>query len=299
MLRLLIPKGCFIGFVLALAITLAVGAGAQELRHLEEKSRQLKKITEALRSAGLHDLISELPFAYSLAIQRQSIAYSLTNEQQAELEAALLDVDQKDLERQLSGYVFEQLSEQSSGQSIVQSIDPILVPLQQDIVERFRRFERIAGSPQQVDKMHDFIYWLENEEPLEEQRRKLLRNCLLASGGHRMAALLQSFADVDTAVAYDVVEGAGVAINDPEGVKLWRRELEQQLAESFAANTDSYLAFSYQFIRDQQLQTYATLWQDRNVQWFIDTSLKGLRVILRERRYKIVIELYQKTIRPK
>ncbi len=243
----------------------------------------LKQVKEALNLSGVSDVLAQIKPSYTKELARLASVYQPDSEQQAQLDSALLSIDVADIESQLAGFIAVRLS--------AQSMEPILKPLNENIMERFRRFERIAASSQQREKMQDFIYWVENEEPIDKARSKLLRECLLASGSHRMAALLQSFASVDVAVAYDILEETGVAANDPEGIKLWRSELETQLRSHYAQSSDSYLAFSYQFIRDKQLQEYAALWQDRNLQWFLETALQGLKIILRERRKEFVKKL--------
>ncbi len=91
----------------------------------------------------------------------------------------------------------------------------------------------------------------------------------------------------------DHVSGEWISRNDAEGVKLWRRNIEKAYADQYTEKADPYLAFVYRFLRDEKLQEYAALWDDRNMQWFMQTSLQSLRKILRAQRKPMLESLQQ------
>ncbi len=221
-----------------------------------------------LSRSGLDAAVRQLDQAYDINFRRQAEGYKLNSTQADRLASALAVYRGEEL--------VEELAQALSGEVEQQAMQAVKVAMQQELVEKFRRFERIGHSAGQQQKLEDYVA----NNVIEPTRSEMLRACHVADYGPIIAAVIQSFAEVDSAVALDRVSGEQFTVNDYEGIKLWRSELENLYSEQFVAAADPYLAYTYRFVRDEQLQQYAEIWQDRNVQWFMDTALLRLRVLL-------------------
>lgn len=238
-------------------------------------------IDDLLTLSGLKSAIEQLELAYSLSLERQISHYQLSEAQVERLTAAIASYR--------SEQVLEELKNEFRRGLDQNSIAPVLKTLRTDTIQKFRRFERIGHSPQQQQKLANYL----PNNPVSAERLALLRNCHQSDFGPEISAILQSFAEVDTAVALDQISGEWISRNDGEGVKLWRSNIEKDYASQFAIQADPYLAFAYRFIRDETLQEYAEHWSDRNLQWFMQTSLQTLRKLLRQRRKPMLESLQQ------
>lgn len=240
----------------------------------------LDNIEFMLSRSGIYAAVKQLDLAYDINLSRQSEAYDLSVPQRERLAKAIAIYRGDDILAELARSMLEEFEQQAA--------QPIIAALNHDLVEKFRRFERIGDSTGQRQKLEEYV--AENTIALE--RSKLLRACHVADNGPVLAAVIQSFAEVDTAVALDRISGEQFTINDYEGIKLWRSELEKLYAEQYVSSADPYLAYTYRFVRDEQLQQYAAIWQDRNVQWFMDTALVRLRVLLQAKRQRMLDALH-------
>lgn len=238
-----------------------------------------KALTEMLRSSGVETAIQQVEFAYQLNLQRQKAEYALSEQQNKRLDEAIAGYRSTALLNELRDYLRSELNAESAA--------AVLQVLQTDVMQRFRRFERITQLSQQQEKFQNY----QPKTPLSKERLELLRACHLADFGPSLSAVIQSFAEVDTAVALDHVSGDMFSRNDAEGVKLWRARVEEIYTERYVEQADPYLSFTYRFIRDEQLLEYASLWQDENLTEFMQKSLQGLRLILRQRRQPMLSNL--------
>lgn len=267
------PKGVSIKFkrrwpLILLFTTAAIVRG----NDASSADSEHQDIDALLALSGIQSTVEQIELAYAINLDRQRVAYELTGDQEAVLEQAM--------QRYRSDQILELLKADLSELLDENSATPVLEILRGDIIQKFRRFERIQSTPQQQKKLADYL----PNNPISEQRRSLLRACHLADSGPELSAILQSFAEVDTAVALDYVSGEGISRSDAEGVKLWRRNIEKSYIKQYAVKADPYLAFAYRFLRDEKLEEYAALWNNRNMQWFMQTSLQSLRKILRSQR---------------
>jgi len=239
-------------------------------------SATLDDIRLLLSRSGIDAAVRQLDLAYDLNLQRQSAEYKLNNEQLNRVAGVVSSYHGSDLVLELEQALLNEFQQQA--------IQPIKTALQNEVVVKFRRFERIGNSTGQRQKLEDYLA----DNVIEPQRRELLRACHVADYGPVVAAVIQSFAEVDTAVALDRISGDRFTAFDYEGIKLWRGELEKLYAEQYINGADPYLAYTYRFVRDEQLQQYAEIWQDRNVQWFMNTALLHLRVLLQAKRQRMI-----------
>lgn len=240
------------------------------------QSVTLEEVQFLLSRSGLDAAVRQLDLAYELNLRRQSSAFDLSNEQRDQLDSAMA-VYRGEL-------IINELAQALIGEFDHQAVQPIKAALANELVEKFRRFERIGHSAGHRQKLEDYAA----DNTIEPKRIDLLRACHIADFGPAVAAVIQSFAEVDSAVALDRISGERFAANDFEGIKLWRSELEKLYAEQYVTDADPYLAYTYRFVRDEQLQQYAEIWQDRNVKWFMDTSLLRLRVLLQAKRQSMI-----------
>jgi len=241
-----------------------------ELSRADDASEQA--IDDLLTLSGIKSAVEQLELVYALSLERQISHYQLSGAQVERLTAAVSSYS--------SEQVLEELKAEFRKGLDQNSIAPVLKMLRTDTIQKFRRFERIGHSPQQQEKLANYL----PNNPVSSERLALLRSCHTSDFGPEISAILQSFAEVDTAVALDQISGEGISRNDGEGVKLWRSNIEKDYASQFAVQADPYLAFAYRFIRDETLQEYAEYWADRNLQWFMQNSLQTLRKLLRDRR---------------
>ncbi|MFK7731296.1 MAG: hypothetical protein AB8B48_06705 [Pseudomonadales bacterium] len=239
----------------------------------------LEDVQLLLLRSGLDAAVRQLDLAYDINLRRQSNTYELSVGQRDQLESAMFVYRGEQL--------LEELAQTLVGEFEQQAVQPIKSAMEHELLEKFRRFERIGNSAGQRQKLEDYVA----EATLEPLRIDLLRACHEADYGPIVAAIIQSFAEVDSAVALDRISGERFTANDYEGIKLWRSELEGLYAEHYLTGADPYLAYTYRFVRDEQLQQYAEIWQDRNVKWFMDTSLLQLRVLLQAKRQSMIASL--------
>ena len=239
-----------------------------ELSRADDASEQA--IDDLLTLSGIKSAVEQLELVYALSLERQISYYQLSGAQVERLTAAISSYSNEQVLEELKAEFRKGLDQNS--------IAPVLKMLRTDTIQKFRRFERIGHSPQQQEKLANYL----PNNPVSSERLALLRNCHTSDFGPEISAILQSFAEVDTAVALDQISGEGISRNDGEGVKLWRSNIEKDYASQFAVQADPYLAFAYRFIRDETLQEYAEYWADRNLQWFMHTSLQTLRNFVRE-----------------
>ncbi len=242
----------------------------------------IQDIELMLSRSGIEAAVGQLELAYDINLKRQSGTYQLSKQQRVRLNEALSVYRSEALIAELTTALMAEFQQQA--------IQPIKTALDHELVEKFRRFERIGNSAGQRKKLEDYLA----ANTIEPKRRELLRACHIADRGPAVAAVIQSFAEVDSAVALDRISGEQFTANDYEGIKLWRGELEKLYAKQYVSGADPYLAYTYRFVRDEQLQQYADIWQDRNVQWFMDTVLMHLRVLLQSKRQRMIDVLHRK-----
>lgn len=240
------------------------------------QSATLEDVQFLLTRSGLDAAVRQLDLAYDMNLGRQLQAYELSVAQRDRLGAALAVYRGEQL--------ITDLAQALIGEFEQQAIQPVKAAMENELVEKFRRFERIGHSAGQRQKLEDYVA----DNTLEPARAELLRACHVADYGPVVAAVIQSFAEVDSAVALDHISGERFTAKDYEGVKLWRHELEKLYAKQFVAGAEPYLVYTYRFVRDEQLQQYAEIWQDRNVKWFMDTALLRLRVVLQSKRQSMI-----------
>lgn len=234
----------------------------------EDKVQQLQQI---LQASGVSNALDALPGLYRQQVQRESIRNSFDETSQQRL-AQQMALEPAELLQALTQYLVREVGDEP--------LQGVLVALNNPLMEKLRRFENMAGTPQQRDKLRDYT----PANPLTEERVALLRETNTASYTVAIIALLQSYAEVNTAVAADNLRERFIAKRDPDGVELWRNALEKHYRHELATQADDYLAFSYRFIRDAQLGEYIVLWQDKNLQWFMQMVIAGLHDVLHTRQ---------------
>lgn len=229
-----------------------------------------------LSRSGIDAAVKQLDLAYDINLRTQSEAYELDGQQRDQLDSALAVYSGEALIADLSKALIREFDEQA--------VQPIKEAMAHELLEKFRRFERIGQSAGQRQKLQDYVA----ENTIEQARTDLLRACHIADYGPAVAAVIQSFAEVDSAVALDRISGELFTANDYEGIKLWRGELEKLYAQQYETAADPYLAYTYRFVRDEQLQQYTEIWQDRNVKWFMESALLQLRLLLQSKRQSMI-----------
>ncbi|MEM8496889.1 MAG: hypothetical protein AAF542_02630 [Pseudomonadota bacterium] len=229
-----------------------------------------------LSRSGLDAAVKQLDLAYDINLRRQSQAYELSDQQRDQLDSALALYSGEVLIAELSNTLIGEFDEQA--------MQAIKVAMANELLEKFRRFERIGHSAGQRQKLEDYV----SENIIDQERTDLLRACHIADYGPVVASVVQSFAEVDSAVALDRISGELFTANDYEGIKLWRVELEKLYAQQYATAADPYLAYTYRFVRNEQLQQYAEIWQDRNVKLFMESALLQLRLLLQNKRQSMI-----------
>lgn len=240
------------------------------------QSVTLEDIQFLFAQSGLDTTVRQIDLAYDINLRRQWQAYELNELQRDELSAALSAYQGEALVTELSQALLAEFDQQTM-QSVKAAMD-------NELLEKFRRFERIGDSAGQRKKLEEYVA----ANTIEQQRIDLLRACHVADSGPVAAAIIQSFAEVDSAVALDRISGERFTANDYEGIKLWRSELEKLYVQQYIAGADPYLAYTYRFVRDEQLLEYADIWQDRNVMWFMETALLQLRILLQNKRQSMI-----------
>ncbi len=262
-----------------LANTPVIANPAESTTDSEQANLSDDDLQQLLELSGVMSALQQLEPSYQLNLQRQQQKYSLSGEQAARLAQTIAnyrsDVVLAELRRNLPGLLAANKAQKA------------LEYLQSDLNRRFRRFERSVQQPVQQQKFAEY----RRNNKLDNERISLLRACHVADMGHRLAAVLQSFAEVDTAVALDFVSGEMISRSDSKGVQLWRHELEQAYADRYTREADDYLHFAYRFLRNEQLQEYAQLWSKQELQWFMETVLAELRRSLRAMRAEALAQL--------
>lgn len=260
-------------FILVVLVSPQVGA---------QSVAQEKEIDNALTLTGVEAALAQIDLAYrhSLAVSKPD--YELDDAQLKELEQALAPFAAVAIKKQLRDYLLQQYQERP--------MQSVLSLQQNKVAEKFRSYERIAGSPQQLEKQEQYLATMD-EHPFTETRLGLLRTLKETTHTVAFAALIKAHADVDTAVALDLVSTENISRNDKQGVLLWQRKLEQGYQRQFDQFGDGYQIFAYRWINNDDLRKYIELWQDKNVQWFVETALEGLREALKERHKQLVENL--------
>lgn len=232
-----------------------------------------------LSRSGLDAAVRQLDLAYDINLRRQAETYELSDQRREQLDSVLAAYSGEALITELAEVLIVEFDDQA--------IQAVKAAMAHDLLEKFRRFERIGHSAGQRQKLQDYV----TENTITQERADFLRACHIADYGPEIASVIQSFAEVDTAVALDRISGELFTANDYEGIKLWRSELEKQYRQQYVSAADPYLAYTYRFVRNEQLQQYAAIWQDRNVKWFMESALLQLRLLLQSKRQSMITAL--------
>lgn len=262
--------------VVLLIFIVSPGAGAQA------SAAQQKDIAAALTLTGFDAAIEQLEVAYRRRLAANQASYQLSDVQLQALHQALTSFNAESIKERLIEQLVEQYQERP-----MQTV----LSLQNDkIAAEFRRYERIASAPEQQEKLNLYVATMD-EHPFSPTRLGLVRALKEATDAVAIAALIQAQADVDTAVALDMASAEYISRNDSRGVQLWQRTLEQAYVEQFDQLGDGYQIFVYRWINNNMLRKHVELLQDKNVQWFMETALEGLREVLQQQREQLVEEL--------
>lgn len=246
----------------------------------QSSAAQQKVLDSALALTGVDIAVEQIDMAYRRSLAVSKPGYELDDAQLGVLERVLAPFNAAAIKRQLRSYLLQEYQERP-----MQSV----LSLQNNrVAEKFRSYERIASAPQQQGKLEEYLATMD-QHPVSDSRVELLRAANAASYSIALAALIQAHADVDTAVALDFISGENISRNDSQGVNLWQRKLEKSYRKQFGRLGDGYLIFTYRFLNDEQLAQYIELWQDKNMQWFMETVLEGLREVLQE-QHKLLVE---------
>jgi hypothetical protein len=241
---------------------------AAQLSWADEREQQLQEILE---NSGVVNAVESLPGLYAQQIQREGLRNNFDDASKQQLSQQVA-VKPEVLLDALKQYLLREAGDEP--------LQGVQTALKSPIIEKLRRFENMAGTPQQREKLRNFT----PSSPLTEERLELLRETNTVSYTVAIIALLQSYAEVNTAVAADNMRERFIAKRDPNGVELWRNALEKHYRNELANQADDYLAFSYRFIRDAQLSEYIVQWQDKNLQWFMQMVIAGLHDVLHARQ---------------
>lgn len=248
----------------------------------QASAAQQKAINSALTLTGVDAAVEQLELAYRNSLAVSKTDYQLNDVQLKALQQALAPLNAAAIKKQLTDRLLPQYQERP--------MQSVLSLQKNKIAEKFRSYERIASSPQQQEKMEQYLATMD-EHPFTETRLGLLRTLKEATHTVAFAALIKAQADVDTAVALDIVSTEQISRNDSQGVLLWQRKLEQSYLELFDQLGDGYQIFAYRWINNDDVRKYIALWQDKNVQWFMETVLAGLREVLQEQHKRLVDSL--------
>lgn len=239
-------------------------------------------IDSALTLTGVTAAVEQLELAYRHSLAVSQADYQLNDTQRKTLEQSLARFTAAVIKKQLRDYLLAQYQERP--------MESVLSLQESKVAEKFRSYERIASSPQQLEKQQQYLDTMD-EHPFTETRLGLLRTLKEATHTVDFTALIKAHADVDTAVALDMVSAEYVSRNDSQGVLLWQRKLEQNYKQQFDQLGDGYQIFAYRWINNDDVRKYIALWQDKNVQWFMETVLAGLRNVMQEQHKQLVEEL--------
>ena len=262
----------FLFLVIAVASP-AVGA--------QTSATQQKDIDAALTLTGFDAAMDQLEIAYRRSLAVGEEGYQLSVTQREALAQALTSFNKAALKKKLTEQLLPQYQQRP-----MQTV----LSLQQDqIAAKFRRYERIASSPQQQENREQYVATLD-EHPFSETRLALVRALTEATHTAAIAALIQAQADVDIAVALDLASAEYISANDSQGVLLWQRTLEQNYLDQFKQFGDGYQIYTYRWINNDELRQHIEFLQDKNVQWFMETALQGLREVLQKQREQLVEE---------
>ncbi len=264
------------GFVFLLILLLAPLAGAQP------SAAEQKVLDRALVLTGVDIAVGQIDLAYRHSLAVSKPGYKLDDAQRAALKRVLAPFNAAAIQKKLRSYLSKKYQERP-----MQSV----LGLQNNrIAKKFRSYERIAGASQQRGKLEEYLATMD-QHPVSDSRVELLRATSAASYTVALAALVQAHADVDTAVALDFISAENISRNDSQGISLWQRKLEKSYRKQFGQLGDGYLIFAYRFLNDEQLTQYIELWQDKNMQWFMEAAVAGLREVLREQHKQLVEDL--------
>lgn len=236
-----------------------------------EPAQELQELQEILQQTGVADAVQTLPFLYQQMINKE-VARNSLDEKTQRLLATRLTIDSAVLLQELMATLQDKINGQP--------LHGVLSVLASPVMQKFQRFETMAGSTQQSAKMKTY----QPATVTTPQRLTLLRDCNKASFTVAIIALLKSYAEVDAAKALDGLQQRNFAAGDPNGIELWRTVLEAEYKKQLHNEADDYLEFSYRFIRDVQIREYALLWQDKNIQWFMQLVVSSLHEVLKARQ---------------
>ncbi|MGI9285774.1 MAG: hypothetical protein ACR2P1_10320 [Pseudomonadales bacterium] len=248
----------------------------------QSSSAERKAIDNALALTGVDTALEQLDSAYHHSLAVSKSGYELNDVELKTLDQALARFNAAAVKKQLRDYLLTQYQERP--------MQSVLSLQGSKVAEKFRSYERIASSPQQLEKQQQYLDTMD-EHPFTETRLGLLRTLKEATHTVDFAALMKAHADVDTAVALDMVSTEFISRNDSQGVLLWQRKLEQSYKEQFDQFGDGYQIFAYRWINNDDVRKYIELWQDKNVQWFLETVLAGLRQVLQAQHKTLVEDL--------
>ncbi len=254
----------------------SLGAAAQDL------AAQRKDVDDALSLTGFDAAIEQLEIAYSRRLAVNKASYQLSDAQLENLQQALASFN--------AVAIREKLTEQLLPQYQERPMQTVLSLRKDKIAAKFRRYERIASSPQQQEKLEQYVATMD-DHPFSGTRLGLVRALAEVTHTAAIAALIQAQADVDIAVALDMASGEYVSANDSRGVQLWQQTLEQSYVEQFDQLGDGYQKYTYRWVKNDELRQHVEFLQDKNVQWFMEAALASLRQVLQAQREQLVEEL--------
>lgn len=245
---------------------------------------RLREIDTALTLTGVDAALRQLEVAYRYSLSVGKADYQIDPTRLQSLERALSLFSAAAIQDKLRDRLLSQYQQRP--------LQAVLGMQKNKIVEKFRSFETVASSPKQREKMEQYLATMD-EHPFTETRLGLLRSLNKATHSVPLMALVKAHADVDTAVALDLVSGENISRNDGQGVLLWRSKLEQGYLQRFDQLGEGYQIFAYRWINNNDVRQYLQLWQDKNVQWFMEAVLSSLRQVLQEQHDAMVASLAQ------
>lgn len=214
----------------------------------------------------------QLEQAYASNLARQSRGYGLSDGQKTVLNTTLSVYNSDAIKAELLEVLAESWTAQRA-QSVLKVMDS-------DISKSLQRFERMLQSNKSEQLLRSYY----KQRPPSPERLELLRKTHTISQAHSLAALLQSFAEVDTAVALDLVSGENISRFDALGVQLWRSNIEEAYAQRYAVEADAYLNYAFRLLRDDKLRLFIDSWSEPEVQSYLRDVQNALRQTLTEKR---------------
>ncbi len=245
----------------------------------QTSAAQQKDIDAALTLTGFDAALEQLEIAYRRSLAASKAGYQLSDAQLETLQQALTFFNAAAIKQKLTEQLLPQYQERPM---------QTLLSLQKDnIAAKFLRYERIASSPRQQEKMEQYVATMD-EHPFSDTRLALVRALKEATHVVSIAALIQAQADVDSAVALDMASAEFISAGDSQGVQLWQRTLEQSYLDQFEQLGDGYQIYTYRWIKNDELRQHVEFLQDKNVQWFMEATLESLRQVLQKQREQLV-----------